>query len=370
MAEHGSKVVHLTSVHPRYDARIFLKECRSLANAGYDVSLVVADGQPDEERDGVKIYGVDKASSRIERIRKVTGHVYRKALALDAEIYHLHDPELMPIGLKLKNKGKKVIFDAHEDLPLQLLNKHYYKKWILKILSKLAALYEFHACRQFDAIVAATPTIRRKFDDINSHSVDVNNYPVLEEVITGERRFDGLRSFCYVGGIGKARGIFEVLRALDYCSQELNLSLAGGFSSKDVDLEVRALPQWKRVDFKGFVARDDVAKIYQSSFAGLVTLHPIPNYLDALPVKMFEYMGAGLPVIASNIPLWVDIILEEQCGLCVDPLNPRAIADAIMYLYKHPDKAQEMGKNGQKAVLQKYNWSREEDKLISLYGNL
>ena len=75
---------------------------------------------------------------------------------------------------------------------------------------------------------------------------------------------------------------------------------------------------------------------------------------------MFEYMSSGVPVIASNFPLWREIIEGNNCGICVDPLNPTAIATAIDTLAKDPDRARQMGRNGQKAVLEKFNWSAEE----------
>ena len=104
--------------------------------------------------------------------------------------------------------------------------------------------------------------------------------------------------------------------------------------------------------------------------AGLVTFYPLPNHVDAQPNKMFEYMSSGLPVIASNFPLWKKIIEGNKCGLCVDPLDPAAIAKAIDYIVSHPDEARAMGENGKRAVYEKYNWGVESEKLISLYRSL
>ncbi|MBD3768073.1 MAG: glycosyltransferase, partial [Gammaproteobacteria bacterium] len=103
---------------------------------------------------------------------------------------------------------------------------------------------------------------------------------------------------------------------------------------------------------------------------GLVTFLPAPNHIDAQPNKMFEYMSAGLPIITSIFPLWREIVEGNQCGLCVDPLDPQAIGEAIQYLIDNPVEAEQMGKNGRQAVEQKYNWTIEEQKLLDLYAGL
>jgi len=365
------KITHLTSAHQRYDTRIFIKMCSSLAKVdNYKVSLVVADGKGDEVKNGVNIVDVGaKSGGRLSRMTKTVKKVYQKALELDSDIYHLHDPELIPIGLKLKKLGKKVIFDAHEDLPKQLVGKPYLNKPLLTILSKVMALYENYACKKFDFIVTATPFIKDKFLNINPNSIDINNFPILGELANETPWSEKKNEVCYVGSIAKIRGIKEIVKAIGM-TKSTRLNLAGAFSEKDVEIEVKSYLGWSSVNELGFLNRDEIAQVLKSSKAGLVTLHPIINYMDALPVKMFEYMAAGLPVISSNIPLWKEIVEGNKCGICVDPLNPKEIADAIEYIITHPKKAEQMGNNGKKAVLEKYNWGIEEEKLLKLYQEL
>lgn len=365
---HRLKVVHLTSVHGRGDTRIFVKQCRTLAEHAYRVALVVADGIGEDIVDGVTITDVGRPGGRLDRMVRTTARVYRRALALEGDIYHLHDPELIPLGLRLKRIGKVVIFDAHEDVPKQLLSKPYLPDAARRLLSLAFARFERLACARFDGIVAATPSIRDKFLSIHPCTVDVNNYPLPSEFDAGARWADKALEVCYVGGIGAARGIGELVQACALLRTPATLNIAGAFSEAHLEADMRSREGWRRIVMHGHLGRAGVRRVMARSLAGLVTLHPTSNYLEALPVKMFEYMAAGIPVIASDFPLWKSIIHGEACGVCVDPCDPRAIADAIDYFVMNPQVAREMGANGRRAVLSHYNWAAQATRLIDFYG--
>ena len=359
----------MTSAHAYNDTRIFLKECRALYEAGFDVSLIVQHDK-DEVIDGVQILGLSKPKNRRERMLQTTRQVYKRALECDADIYHFHDPELIPVGLRLKRRGKKIIYDVHEDLPRDIFSKEWLAAPMRKLVSWTAEGIENYAAKRFDYIVTATPYIRDRFLKIKRKSIDINNFPILSELlhIPNTEWSSKEKPICYVGGIGKIRGIHEMVQAIGLT--QYSMLLAGNFvSSAEKDIAVN-LKGWSQVVELGHINRTEVKEVLSRSMAGLVVLHPIPNYVDALPVKMFEYMSAGIPVIASNFPLWKEIIEGNTCGICVDPLNVNEIANAINWIIDNPEQAKQMGENGRRAVIEKYNWEHEAQKLLKLYEEL
>ncbi len=362
------KVCHISTAHPAFDVRIFHKECVSLAQAGFDVSLVVTHGK-EETVQGVKVVPLPPTKGRLHRMLVKTKIARKKAIELDCDIYHLHDPELMPVARKLKRKGKTVIFDAHEDFPKQLLGKPYLNKTVSVILSKIFARYEKFICSKLDYIITATPVIRDKFKQFNPNSIDINNYPILGELASNNKWEDRKNEICYLGGISKIRGIYELINSMEE-TKDIQLNLAGSFNENSVFEEVKMLGGWKKTKYYGQVNREELASILSTSKAGIVTFHSVPNHVDAQPNKMFEYMSAGIPIITSNFPMWKEVVEGNNCGICIDPTSPSQLAEAINTLVHDDAKANELGQNGLKAVKEKYNWKVEKEKLREIYLSL
>ncbi|MBK8492528.1 MAG: glycosyltransferase family 4 protein [Saprospirales bacterium] len=360
------KVCHLTSVHYWSDTRILHRECASLARKGMEVHLVVAN-QEVEAFPGVTIHSVQApARNRLQRMQAVTGAIFRKALEIDADLYHFHDPELMPVGRRLQRKGKKVIFDVHEHVPNQIRTKQYLPAFIRPLIAGMYDQYEKYMAGKMDGIVTAVDTVRDRLLPYNPLTIDINNYPEPDMLYVEEDWSKKKRDVCYVGLLNEIRGIGELLAALEEPG-DWRLTLVGYFETPELEARMKTRPGWDRVDFVGRQSRKEVARFLAESKIGIVTFLPAPNHNKNQPNKLFEYMAAGIPVVCSHFTRWKKIVEDAGCGKCVDPANPKEIAHAIAELLAHPEEAQATGMRGRKAMESTYNWQTEEEKLWAFY---
>ncbi|HEY9168504.1 MAG TPA: glycosyltransferase [Lutibacter sp.] len=367
------KICHLTSVHPIDDVRIFTKECTSLANNGFDVTLIACGDTAFEDiKNNVKLISLKVlVNNRLQRFFKRSTAIYSKAVEVDAEIYHFHDPELIPIGLKLHRKGKKIIYDSHEDTAVQIKTK----KWIPKIFRNLISFvfmkYEVFAIKRFDAVISVTPLIVEKFKKINSETYQITNYPFITNDC--EIKSNIKENIAFAGAINHAYMFENVLKALDQ-TNGTKLILAGEPITEIYLNELKQTKGWGKVEYIGRIPHNQVKELYSHSAIGIACLDYTSNVgfkegsLGVL--KFFEYMNAGMALICTDFKLWDEIIKKYNCGISVNPHNFQEIRDAIQYLVNNPEKAIEMGENGKNAVKTEFNWESQEAILVNLYKNL
>lgn len=366
------KVCHMTSAHRSNDTRIFHKQCVSLASKGYEVYLVAAGESYNASN--VQIVGIgEKEKTLIKRMLNTTKNIYKKALELDADIYHLHDPELLPYALKLKKKGKKVIFDSHEDYLSTISVKSYIPKVLRPIVVKAFHLFERHVIKNIDGAVVCYHWTEERYKKISKNVSMILNFPILDNTQSLPSINFGKPAVSFAGGISSQWCHKEILKAIGKIPN-VKYELAGKLGG-NYGLELQQMEEWKQVNYHGVLPFEKVyTEVYSNSSIGMALLDYIAQCKGTVGnlsnTKFFEYMYMGLPLVCTDFTLWREIIEKEKCGICVNPHNIEEITQAITFLLNHPEEAKQMGENGRRAVVREYNWKTEEKKLFELYSTI
>lgn len=368
------KIVHISSVHVASDTRILHRECRSLAAAGHSVTLVVAGEQPGNMKstiDGVNIVWIPvRVKGRIQRMLRTAQAVTDYAAGLQADLYHLHDPELLLWAHRLRAKGRPVVFDMHEYLPGAIMDK----PWIPVPLRPLVR-FASETTQRF--LLTGMPVIFAE-DSYPKHYpwvpqwVIVRNFPSVEQIAKYvEDPAEGFR-IGYLGGVTAVRGSATMIRAVHLLQQEgVDASFecighAGAAHREELEQLIASLGV-RNVTLHGRLQQSEALPILARCRVGLAILRDRPNYRESYPTKMFEYMALKMPVIVSDFPLYRSIVDKYGCGFCVPPEDPRELAIALRVLAEDPNLAAAIGRNGDLAVRSHFSWRSEFAKLESLY---
>lgn len=372
MSTKTAKICHMTSAHASNDGRIFRRECVSLAQAGYGVYLV-APGESRTEK-GVQVVGVgDKPASRLKRMTGFARQVYRTALALDADVYHIHDPELLPFGMKLKRRGKKVVFDSHEHYRLQIMTKGYIPPWLRRIAAAVYGRYEDHVLKAIDGLVIAGTArgVECRFGKCR-HTVVVGNQPLLAEFYNAyDPQCEKVpRSIICAGSLSKNRGILQLAKAA--AKADCTVYLAGAFCPSSFRDEVEPFIKAGTVTYLGILEPTDIAKAIQRCVIGGSVVLGVGQYgvAETLATKVFECMALGVPVIIGGYPYAREMIDQYGFGLCVPADDVDKIAEAFRNLADDPEKAQSMGLAGRDLVSRRFNWDVEKKALLKIYDEV
>lgn len=365
------KICHVTSAHKTNDVRVFQKECVSLANNDDFQVYLVGSGESRREKN-VEVIGIgNPAKSRLKRATEHAKKVVNTAYDLNADIYHIHDPELLLYVKKLKQNGAAVVFDSHEDYKQQILTRSYIPYKLRKIVSDIYKMIEDHACKALDAAIVPCPVDGKHiFDGRVRDCVYINNLPIIENIGAYKHESQENNTVCYTGSISRARGIDNLIKAC-HMSNAL-LILAGQFESDEYRADVQSREEYQCVDYRGYCTKDEIIDIYNETAVGANVLLNIGQYSNAqnLSTKVYEYMMMGIPFVINNAPYNVNFLKKHPCGISVDPLKVNEIAEAIQSLFHNKELYTSMSRIGKETVFQELNWKKEEEKLFALYYRL
>jgi glycosyltransferase involved in cell wall biosynthesis len=367
-----SRVAILTSVHRWNDTRVLVRQATALAEAGYDVVLgAVGDQERPFQWGRVAVEPMPRRppAGRWRNWWSLASLVRRHG----ASIVHVHDPELFPLAILFRLTGRRAICDVHENIAEQVLHKDWIPRPLRSPLSFVLRVLQRALPRLANAVILAEDSYVRDFPNRANVTV-IHNFPVLPPSSKQDYASDVLR-LVYVGDVRRVRGIDEYVRMVDGLARlgiPVELRVVGSFASaveqRATEALIASLGLADHVQLLGRRPPEDVPGLLEQADIGLSLLHPIGNYQESYPTKMFEYMAAGLPVIASRFPLWQSVIEGNECGAVVDPLNvDEAVAAAAAYWHS-VDLRRRHGRNGRAAVVAKFNWGVEVPVLLEVYG--
>ena len=361
------RVVHVSSAHPAGDPRIFEKQCTSLAEAGYDVRLIATEEAPPHAAFPVVAY--DRSDRRLVRMSIGVARAVLRAVRMRPTVVHLHDPELIPAVPALRLLGIKVVFDSHEHIAASMTNKTYLPSFLRKAARRASTWLVSLVDHTASAIVTATPAIAADFH--NERTAVIQNFPILDQWASVDDAKRSSPQLVFIGGISEGRGVFQMLEAIERLgdSHDARLTLAGTVPPELLS-QMEAHPGWRYAEFVGSLERPELAELLAQSTIGVVLFLPEPNHVKSQPTKMFEYMAAGLPVLASDYPLWRELVLPAGAGLLADPLDVDAIVRQASFLLDNPVESAQMGRHGRELVETTRNWRVEAEHLVSFYDDL
>lgn len=361
------RVVHVSSAHPAGDPRIFEKQCTALADAGYDVRLVATDEAPPGA--SFPVVALRRSSRRLVRMSLGVGRAILAAVRMRPRIVHLHDPELIPAVPVLRLLGIKVVFDSHEHIAASMTNKPYLPRAVRGAARRATTLLVSFVDRTASGIVTATPAIAQDFH--HERTAVIQNFPILDQWTEVEEGARPGGQFVFIGGITEGRGVFQMLEAIERLgvTHDARLKLAGTVDD-ELLARMQAHPGWQFTEYVGMLERPELADLLAESTVGLVLFLPEPNHINAQPTKMFEYMAAGVPVLASDYPLWRELVVTAGAGVVTDPLDVDEIVRAAAGLLEDPLGSAAMGRRGRALVEGTQNWRVEAEHLVEFYDAL
>ena len=375
------KICFLSSKHPPFDKRIFDKEAMALHRAGHEISHIAPHAASCADRSGIRIVVYPPPVGIMSRMLQIP-RLYLLASKVDADAYHCNEVDSWFVGFLLKVfRGKLLVFDVHEHYPSTFAESRF-PNWMRPLVEALVRLI-FRMLSPFtDRLVFAKRSVKQDFEGTEYKQVLVQNFTPRCSRVEGKsggdsqvRKNSGLTAI-HLGLISRLRGWPELLDALALMqSDDLRLKVIGTFndgSRTAFETKAEELGLTNRITVIDWMPFEQAFAELCSADIGLVLFQPgVQNHIYALPHKLFDYMLAELPVVVPAFAEEVASIVErEDCGFTVDPADPSEIAQALDSLVGDDKVRTRFGKQGRRAVLERYNWETEADKLIHMYAAL
>lgn len=376
------KICMLSFNHAPADSRIYFKEALSLAKQYRSISIVAPNIEDTTDRTGrVSFIGFQKPPGR-RGLAIGLKNIAAAALALDADVYHIHDFQVNYILRFLRSRcpQARFIYDVHEHYPDMFRDFAPRLSVARRIRIALLDRLELSWAKRYDLILTADHAIKSRFQGVGRNISVIYNYTDYEiRSSTVQMKEWRRREFdlVYCGSIARARGAMVVLQAICLLKPrfpKIRMLFLGPTYESALEQEmkefVKAQGLVENVTFHGLVLHNEVRSLLEQCRIGLVPLLPIPKYKKNIPMKQFEYMAVGLPIVGSDLPPIADYLRPERTGVLVDPGKPQPLADAIEHLFDDPDEAIEMGNRGIAAAQERYHWRFMGEKLLSHYREL
>jgi len=374
----NNKACIISTVHNAFDVRIFFKEARSLKNQGYQITLIAKHSQ-NTVVEGIKIIALPDIKYKIHRMLFLPIKALSFALDERAALYHIHDPELLFVGLLLKTlTGAAVIYDAHEDFPSTVFARDWIPVWLKPYLSKIVDFLELTISGKFDAVITADPAVAQRFSRIHKKVTILFNVPPRQlaappPIAISKRE----KTLVHIGSLSRSRGVwflFDVIEHLARMGLDFQLDFFVNTTSKNIMMEfsnqIAEEGLTSYVNIYEAIPYLELLQVLRDYRVGLIPFLNMEKYRKNIATKMFDYMASGLAVVASDLPPQRHVIEITGCGKLIEPEDPQAFASAIKDLLADPEKAYAMGKKGWSAIQINYCWEEEEKKLFKLYNEL
>ena len=377
MKSTGARILMASSVHPWNDVRIYYKEAQSLARFA-DVRLLAVQNRASSQvpNGGVTVELLPasgpqpgKVASALLRIRRI-GMIMRSVLNRKYDVFHFHDLELIPAGWLAKLRGKKVIYDVHEDYKSTMEIREWLPRPFVWVLGVVGRAFERLSLRVFDHFILAEMAYRDIFPSQRCQVV-LNYFPAATCHQPTPRDNHQPLKLVYSGALTAARGAVDMLVAVKRVRREginVTLDLFGNAVGAQVMELIQEGQSKGWLAYHGFLPYPILMKELPQYHVGLSPLRDHLNYRYSLPTKLLDYMAAGLAVVASNLPRTAEIAGDTACAVLHEPGDTEELQQCIRALLHEPTRLK-LAQSGGHAI-SRYSWATQEQALFQLYRDV